>query len=332
MEARDDLARTPAAILSDMSIRACHHLSLLLCALAVAMAPRATAAEPPASAAGPAAASAGVTTQAPTAAATAPAAAPAAPDLAELALQLADEQRLLQADGVEFPVFVKPARGEPAQGALLLLPGDGAYPTASPAIEQLRQLLPALGWSTWLISLESPPRSHSGRLADNPDPQPPATPAQRASDEQRRLVELQEWAKRCQARIAQAVTAASAEGSLVLVAENSAAALLTGFVGAQPAAARAAVVIEPVDFPGLASEWPKDLALPVLELLNPVTHHEQGAQRREQAKAMGLENYRQIMISIAPWQPGDNETLLAKRVRGWLKSLDQDSGSTPDAD
>ena len=70
----------------------------------------------------------------------------------------------------------------------------------------------------------------------------------------------------------------------------------------------------------------------IRDRLNPVTHHEQGAQRREQAKAMGLENYRQIMISIAPWQPGDNETLLAKRVRGWLKSLDQDSGSTPDAD
>ncbi len=118
----------------------------------------------------------------------------------------------------------------------------------------------------------------------------------------------------------------------MLVAENSAAALLTGFVGAQPAAARAAVVIEPVDFPGLASEWPKGLAMPVLELLNPVTHHEQGAQRREQAKAMGLENYRQIMISIAPWQPGDNETLLAKRVRGWLKSLNRVTGSTPDAD
>ncbi len=332
MEAREDLARAPAAILSGMSIRACHHLSLLLCVLAMTLALQARAAAPPASATGPAAASEAAATQTPTTAATAPAAAPAAPDLAELALKLAAEQRLLQAEGVEFPVFVKPVSGEPAHGALLLLPGDGTYPTASPAIEQLRQLLPAQGWSTWLISLESPPRSHSGRLAGDPDPPPAATPAQRASDEQRRLEELQAWAKRCQARIAQVVTAASAEGSLVLVAENSAAALLTGFVGTQPAATRAAVVIEPVDFPGLASEWPKDLAMPVLELLNPVTHFEQGAQRREQAQAMGLENYRQIMISIAPWQAGDNETLLAKRVRGWLKSLDQIAGPTSNAD
>jgi hypothetical protein len=226
-------------------------------------------------------------------------------------------------------VFVKASTGKPARGALLLLPGDGEYPTASPAIEQLRQLLPAKGWSTWLISLESPPRSHSGPLAPDSDPQSAATPAQQEPDEQQRIEALRKWAKRCEARIAQAMSAASAEGTLVLVAENSAAALLTGFVGTQPAAVKAAIVIEPVDFPGLASEWPKDLALPVLELLDPVTRREEGAQRRAQADAVGLERYRQIMTSIGPWEPGDNETLLAKRVRGWLKSLDLDSRPAP---
>ncbi len=316
MEARAELAPPPATILAGMSNRVRHRLSTLLCALALAL--EAMAAEPTA---GTEAAAA----QPPAAVA----AAPAAPDLAELALQLAAERRLLQVEGEEFPVFVKTSTAKPARGALLLLPGDGEYPTASPAIEQLRQLLPAQGWSTWLISLESPPRSHSGPLVPDPDPQASAAPAQPDPDAQQRIEELRKWAKRCEARIARAVSAASAEGALVLVAENSAAALLTGFVGAQPAAVKAAIVIDPVDFPGLASEWPDDLAVPVLELLDPVTQHEEGAQRRAQADAAGLDRYRQIMTSIGPWEPGDNETLLAKRVRGWLSSLDQHSRPVP---
>lgn len=268
--------------------------------------------------------------QAPAAAATpAPAAAPAGPapavdpDLAALGEQLAQERRALKADGNEFAVFVRPAR-EPVRGTLLLLPGDGSHPTSAAGLEQIRAAMPAHGWATWLLTLEPPPRAHVEKIG-TPAASPPAATVPAPAGEApatldgQRAAALEHWATRSQARIIAAIASAAAEGRpLALVAEGSSAVLLTRGMASAPGAVRAAALLDPVELPGLALEWPRGLARPVLEVLSPAAGPEQGRLRREQAVARQLKSYRQLTLETGSWQPGPADAPLTRRLRGWL--------------
>lgn len=268
-----------------------------------------------------------------------PAAAPTAPapaidrDLLALGDKLAQERRMLKADGHEFAVFVRAARTPATRGTLLLIPGDGSHPTSAAGLEQIRQAMPARGWATWLLTLQPPPRTHAEKIGA-PQGSPPAAagaaPAAEAPatlDDQRAAA-LEQWAARSQARIIAAIASAAAEGRpLALVAEGSSAVLLTRGMGSAPGAVRGAALLDPVEFPGLALEWPKGLARPVMEVLSPAASHAQGRLRREQAAARQLENYRQLTLETGSWQPGAADTPLTRRLHGWLTTLDRTPGA-----
>ena len=298
-------------------------------------------AAPPGNAAGPQA-PAPAASPVPAAAPAAPAAAPApepelAPtidrDLDALGVSLAQERRMLKADGHEFAVFITQARAATTRGTLLLIPGDGSHPTSAAGLEQIRQSMPAHGWATWLLTLEPPPRTHAEQI-DTPGAAPPAAAepapagAAPATLDARRADALEQWAVRSQARILAAIASAAAEGRpLVLVAEGSAAVLLTRGVGNAPGSVRAAALLDPVELPGLVLEWPRGLARPVLEVLSPTAPREQGRLRREQAAALQLKHYRQLTLEAGAWHPGPLDAPLTRRVRGWLTTLE----ATPDA-
>ena len=271
-----------------------------------------------------------------------PAAAPTAPapaidrDLLALGDKLAQERRMLKADGHEFAVFVRAARTPATRGTLLLIPGDGSHPTSAAGLEQIRQAMPAHGWATWLLTLEPPPRTHAEKIGA-PQGSPPATAGAAPAGEapatldDRRAAALEQWAARSQARIIAATASAAAEGRpLALVAEGSSAVLLTRGMGSAPGAVRGAALLDPVEFPGLALEWPKGLARPVMEVLSPAASHAQGRLRREQAAARQLENYRQLTLETGSWQPGAADAPLTRRLRGWLTTLDRTPGAAAD--
>ena len=278
----------------------------------------------------------------PPAATPVPAAAPTAPapaidrDLLALGDKLAQERRMLKADGHEFAVFVRAARTPATRGTLLLIPGDGSHPTSAAGLEQIRHAMPAHGWATWLLTLEPPPRTHAEKIGA-PEGSPPAAaepaPAGEAPatlDDQRAAA-LEQWAARSQARIIAAIASAAAEGRpLALVAEGSSAVLLTRGMGSAPGAVQGAALLDPVEFPGLALEWPKGLARPVMEVLSPAASHEHGRLRREQAAARQLENYRQLTLETGSWQPGAADAPLTRRLRGWLATLDRTPGAAAD--
>jgi hypothetical protein len=303
-------------------------LQPLLLGLVIA-APSASAAQPQAPAS--------ATTPVPGAA---PAPAPAAAidqDLDALAVTLAQERRMLKADGHEFAVFVTQARGPVARGTLVLIPGDGSHPTSAAGLEQIRQSMPAHGWATWLLTLEPPPRTYAEQIG-TPGAAPPAAaesaPAGTAPAtlDARRASALEQWAARSQARILAAIASAAAEGRpLALVAEGSAAVLLTRGMGSAPGSVRAAALLDPVELPGLVLEWPRGLARPVLEVLSPTAPREQGRLRREQAAALQLKHYRQLTLETGSWHPGPADAPLTRRLRGWLTTLEATPGAGPGA-
>ena len=296
--------------------------------------------------------------QEPRAPAPAPASAPAAtpapapaldPDLAALGAALAQERRMLKADGSEFAVFATPARTPATQGTLLLIPGDGSHPTSAAGLEQIRQAMPAHGWATWLLTLEPPPRAHAMKITP-PGGSPPAisttsgdetgtaaataTGAAAPAGEApvtlaaQRTAALEQWAARSQARIVAAIASAASEGRpLALVAEGSSAVLLTRAMGSAPGSVRAAALLDPVELPGLAPEWPRGLARPVMEVLGPAASHEQGRRRREQAAERQLAHYRQLTLETASWRPGPADAPLTRRLRGWLTTLERTPGA-----
>lgn len=267
----------------------------------------------------------------------------------------ADETRTLRAGAQQFSVIVRAARGAQQHGALVLLPPDGAHPGASAALERLRRDLPAHGWSSWLLVLEPPPRIHAGRLgtdapaeaappapdalaeAASPAPDAPAEAASPAPDapaaeappapDAERAAELQRWAADAGERIDAALTAARAAHPVtVLAAAGPGAALLAR---ALPAAS-AALLIDPVEFAELAPAWPAPLPVPVMEILRPAL----AARRPPPAAPAGTGSapYRRLVIDVASSEPFGVETLLTRRVRGWLATLAPVPAAAADAD
>jgi hypothetical protein len=205
-----------------------------------------------------------------------------------------------------------------------------APPGATPASGAASQpTAPASG------AAAQPPTTPGGAVSTNdpnaaastesPSPPPPLLDEQRAK-------ELGEWAERSRARLAATVTAASADGPVVVIAEGAAAVLLTGFAADAPNAAHAVTLIEPVELPGLHPSWPNGYATPVLEVMGLTMLREQGAARRSAASAARLHYYRQAALSDdATAAPGE-ESLITRRLRGWLKSLESlDVGGTAEA-
>lgn len=274
-------------------------------------------------------------------------------DLERLAEALPDEHRVLKAGDESFDVFVRPITGGPPKGALVLIPGDGGLPPTSEGLGSLRDELPAYGWSTWLISVQRPPRVQSitepPATAEAPDAgttgdadgapeagkEPPADttkppPPQEADFPEpvagpgldARIAErMQDWISASLPRIAATVAEAGKEGPVTLVAEGAAAALLTGFVGTGTPGVTAVILIDPVEVQGAEARWPDALPMPVLEVLDAETRADLGRERRTRANAARLASYRQLTLPGGYRTEEGQPSVLARRIRGWLLTL-----------
>lgn len=260
-----------------------------------------------------------------------------------------DEPRDLTAGEQQFAVLTRAARGADAARVLVLVAGAGAAPSAWTAIEQLRESLPDHGWSTWLLGLETPPLVRSAALkspssavpgvgetapADAAAGAEPATAPEAAdaqagmpSPDAQRLAEYRGWLAGSVERIAGTIAQAGAAhpDGVVLVGEGSAAAAVLAALPALQRGApvlRGVLIIEPVWPADIPARWPRGLAMPALEILTPATLHRDGDARRRDARTLALAQYRQFGIAFEGWAPGSGESVLAKRVRGWLERLD----------
>jgi hypothetical protein len=235
----------------------------------------------------------------------------------------------------------------------VLIPGDGGLPPTSEGLGSLRDELPAYGWSTWLISVQRPPRVQSitepPATAEAPDAgttgdadgapeagkEPPADttkppPPQEADFPEpvagpgldARIAErMQDWISASLPRIAATVAEAGKEGPVTLVAEGAAAALLTGFVGTGTPGVTAVILIDPVEVQGAEARWPDALPIPVLEVLDAETRADLGRERRTRANAARLASYRQLTLPGGYRTEEGQPSVLARRIRGWLLTL-----------
>ena len=278
-------------------------------------------------------------------------------DLERLAEALPDEHRVLKAGDESFDVFVRAITGGPPKGALVLIPGDGGLPPTSEGLGSLRDDLPAYGWSTWLISVQRPPRVQAiteppapaaapdaaaeagttGDAGEAPEPgkEPPADttkpPAPQEADfpepiagpglDARITERMQDWISASLPRIAATVAEAAKEGPVTLVAEGAAAALLTGFVGTGAPGVAAVILIDPVEVQGADARWPDALPIPVLEVLDAETRADLGRERRTRANAARLASYRQLTLPGGYRTEEGQPSVLTRRIRGWLLTL-----------
>jgi hypothetical protein len=322
---------------------------------APATAPAAAATEPPAPAA---AATDQAEPEAP------PPPAPIPSDLSRLVEALPEEHRVLDAGGASFDIFVRTMTGGPAKGAIVLIPGDGGLPTTSEGLVELRSQLPAHGWSTWLLSLERPPRVQSltavlpvtppddekAAAAGSPPAEggePPADPAStppapakpqeadfpedaaQPSLDARITAQMQDWITASQPRIAAAVAEAGKDGPVVVVAEGTAAPLLSAFVASGSAGIAGVVLLDPVELPGAPALWPEDFGTPVLEVLDAAQRSATGSERRTRANAAKLKSYQQITLPGGYGAEEGQPSVLVKRMRGWLLRLPAPATGSP---
>lgn len=317
---------------------------------------------------------------APAASATAP-----GPDLAALARTLGAERQVLRTENGEFGVITATADAEKSTGTLLLLPADGQFPGASPGIARLRAEMPALGWATWLVELEAPPRVQSLVATGTPPPpaegttppaetgksgapaekaapgdskpagesdaaEPPARPPETTTPEgaatgvapaaaavdaavdapgmalDKRVEEAHAaWIKGNRARVAAALVEAAKAGPVALVAEGSAAPVLAAALDRAEGLA-ALVLLAPVPLAEAPFAWPEKLPLPVLEVLEPGASPEARAASRERARAAGVKKHRVLLFALDGPEVGPGESLLTRRVRGWLTGLARQDG------
>ena len=212
------------------------------------------------------------------------------------------ERRMLKADGHEFAVFVRAARTPATRGTLLLIPGDGSHPTSAAGLEQIRQAMPAhrlgdvaadAGTATALPCGEN---RRSPRLAARDRG---SGTRQRGAGNARRSARGRTGAmggaqpgahhRRDSLRRGRGAPAgAGGRGQLRRPAHPRHGQRARRGAGRGAAGSRG--------IPGLALEWPKGLARPVMEVLSPAASHAQGRLRREQAATRQLENYRQLTL------------------------------------
>jgi hypothetical protein len=255
-----------------------------------------------------------------------------------------DEPRDLTAGEQRFAVLTRAARGADATRVLVLVAGAGAAPSTWTATEQLRESLPDHGWSTWLLGLETPPLVRSAALKSQSSAVPgvgetapadaaasaeAATAAEAAqtgvpSPDAERLAEYRGWLAGSVERIAGTIAQAGAAhpDGVVLAGEGSAAAAVLAALQRDAPVLRGVLIIEPVWPTDIPARWPRGLAMPALEILTPATLHREGDERRRDARTLALAQYRQFGIAFEGWAPGSGESVLAKRVRGWLERLD----------
>jgi hypothetical protein len=129
-----------------------------------------------------------------------------------------------------------------------------------------------------------------------------------------------EWIDRNRARVAAALAEAAKAGPVVLVAEGSASPVLLAALDRAEGLA-ALVLLAPVPLDEAPFAWPAKLPLPVLEVLEPGASPKERAGSRERAHAASIETYRLMLLAMDSPSVGPRESLLTRRVRGWLRSL-----------
>jgi Protein of unknown function (DUF3530) len=248
----------------------------------------------------------------------------------QLAAALQAEMRMLRAGDQEFAIYVQSKTAGEERGTLVLLPGDGSFPTVPRGIDRLRKELRGFGWNTMLVALDAPPsvsasRLHDASTSDSQQEADKSTPdastaGKTPSDGQAK--ELQQWADACVARTATAVMEARKTGPVVLVAEDTTAVLLRRYMATAdaPASLSAALLIEPLDHSGIDAGWPRGLSTPVMEILTPAQREQVGDTLAQRARGAGLRSYRQVMMPTGSLA-NRRESPLTRTVRGWLGKL-----------
>lgn len=227
-------------------------------------------------------------------------------------LQAGEEIRVLDTADGKATILVRPAQDHETRGTLVLLSADGSLPASDATLERLRRLLPAHGWTTWLLAAEPSPAMHGKDDGDDTphtedapaQPVPPSTAA---------------WTRRIDATI----DAARAEyPTVVIAATGTTAALLAHDMPA----VTAVLLIDPVEPVGADPAVQQPLRVPVMEVLYPAL----ALQRPPPPQAGQDVPYRRLLIETTEVEPLDVETVLTRRVRGWLKSVVQAPASAGD--
>lgn len=234
-----------------------------------------------------------------------------------------DELRTLDTTDGDFTVRIRTTQRAHASGTLLMLSlGDGDSATGS-ALERLRRDLPAHGWTTWCVPLDAPPWAH----AQHPGAVPEEADVPVQTMDTQRHAELERWMTHGRNRLQAAMTALHDPGSgVVLVAAGPAALLVPG----APARLAGVLLIEPFDHPDLPATLPTAAPVPLMEILSPAL----AAQRSPPAGQPAGESahHRRLILDGASPEPFGVETLLTRRVRGWLTALASPATRPPGAD
>lgn len=226
------------------------------------------------------------------------------------------------ADG-DFTVRIRAAQRVRSGGTLLMLSlGDGDSATGS-ALERLRHDLPAHGWTTWWIPLDAPPWAHArppGAMPEEAD-----VPPQTA--EARRHAELEQWMRHGRNRLQAAITALHDPGpGVVLVAAGPAALLVPG----APARLAGVLLIEPFEHADFPAALSAAAPVPLMEILSPALAAERPPYPGQTAGESA--HYRRLILDGTSPEPFGVETLLTRRVRGWLTALASPANRPPGAD
>lgn len=232
-------------------------------------------------------------------------------------LELEAPPRVQSLGATDAPAAASPAETTPPPADA----GNAGAAAAEPAPEPAK---PAAGSSESAPAAPAPEKPAEGAPASADAAEAPVEDPGIALD--KRLGEAHaQWILGNRERVAAALAAAAGAGPVVLVAEGSASPVLVAALDKAEGLA-ALVLLVPVTLDEAPFAWPEKLPLPVLEVLEPGASPEDRAGSRERAHAAGVGNYRLMLLSLDGPAVGPRESLLTRRVRGWLRSLSRPPG------
>jgi hypothetical protein len=247
---------------------------------------------------------------------------------------LAEDAELLDLPLPDAIALLQTARVGPTRGTVVLVARDRRPHTDDGAVQAFR-LLPDQGWQVVLTTPARLPALRSGQLfppqaetgsgdgadagADTP---PPAGPAQ-AEARRATPASVEAWRddglQRLQALLD--VLATRGIGPVWLLGEGPGADLVARLLAdADAVPVLGAVFVDPRSPPPLRATWPGNPALPVLDVLDPRDGPARLAARRRLAAEAGAVAYRQRQLPTLGAPRFQQETVFARRLRGWLES------------
>ena len=266
----------------------------------------------------------------------------APPDIAEpaavkpalsnlLALMPTATEVTISAGSSEFAAVLEPSRSGTAQGTLILVPGNGQKPGLEAPTTQLQKFLPNNSWQTLTISLHPWPGTRRWLLDEkNNGPTQEAETDPESAEKQPKTSTTdiivpetpQQWQEANLARLAAAITylRGNSNEDIFLAGDGLGALLVNTYLANTPGSGiSGAVLIAPHRPLGAKPTLSTALDVPVLDLLPAQTRVIEARQRRL-ALSSGP-GYQQLRLSLASLPRLHADSLLSRRIRGWMESF-----------